>query len=160
MKKNLYRSLPGTCMSSSAGIGVICWWYWSKRTFILVKKNLFLCPPAACIPRLGGRPLLWRSILVKKNLFISQKKPFHVSTEACNLRRCTHSCPCKVPGPPSWVLDAIGQPGLSLSLAGAVSMETLGLSGHLVAYSPVKLDMSACWLAPSLCFLACEKGFF
>ena len=117
-------------MSSSAGIGVICWWYWSKGTFILVTKNLFLCPPAACIPSLGGCPLLLRSTLVKKRIFSSQKKPFHVSTEACNRRRCTNSCPCKVPGPSSWVLDAIGQTGLSLLLAGAVSMELLGPRGQ------------------------------
>ena len=76
VKKNLYRSLPGTCMSSSGGIGIICWWYSSKRTFILVKKNLFLCPSAACIPSLGGCPLLSRSTLVKKNMFISQQKTF------------------------------------------------------------------------------------
>ena len=76
VKQNLYRSLPGTCMSSSAGIGVICWWYWSKRTFILVKKNIFLCPPAACILSLGGCPLLLRSTLIKKNSFINQKNIF------------------------------------------------------------------------------------
>ena len=64
-------------MSSSAGIGVICWWYWSKRTFILVEKKRFLCPPAASIPSLVGCPLLVRSTLVKKNLlFISQKNTF------------------------------------------------------------------------------------
>ena len=83
-------------------------------------------PPAACIPSLGVYPPHPRSALVKKNISVSQKKPFHVSTEACNLRRCTYSCPCRVQGAPSLVLDAIGQPGLSLSLAGAVSMELLG----------------------------------
>ena len=134
-------------MSSSGGIGIICWWYWSKRTFILVKKNIFLCPPAACIPVLGGCPLLSRSTLVKKNIFISQKKPFHVSTEACNLGRCTHSCPCKVPGPPSWVLHAIGQPSLSLSLAGAVSPELLGPRGQ---YGDMKSSESG-----YVCLLAC-----
>ena len=112
-------------------------WNWRHLLVVLVKKNnyfsqknIFLCPPAACIPSLGDCPLLSRSTLVKKNLFICQKKPFHVSTEACNLRRCTNSCPCKVPGPSSWVLDAIGQPGLSLFLAGAVSMELLGPRGQ------------------------------
>ena len=134
-------------MSSSAGIGVICWWYWSKRTFILVKKNLFLCPPAPRVPSSRGCPLLSRSTLVKKNLFISQKKPFHVSTKACNLRRCTHSCPRKVPGPPSWVLDAIGQPGLSLSLAGAVSMELLGPHGQYGGIQSSKIGY--------VCLLAC-----
>ena len=160
VKKNLYRSLPGTCMSSSGGIGIICWWYWSKRTFILVKKNLFLCPPAACIPSLGGCPLLSRSTLVKKNIFISQKKPFHVSTEACNLGRCTHSCPCKVPGPPSWVLDAIGQPGLSLSLAGAVSMELLGPRGQYGGIQFSKIGY-VCLLACTLSVLpGLRKRFF
>ena len=145
-KKNLYRSLLGTCMSSSAGIGVICWWYWSKRTFIFVKKNIFLCPPAACIPSLGGCPLLLRSTLAKKKI-ISQKKPFHVSTEACNPRRCTNSCPCKVPGPSSWVLDAVGQPGLSLFLAGAVSMELLGPRGQYDGIQSNKIGY--------VCLLAC-----
>ena len=147
-------------MSSSGGIGIICWWYWSKRTFILVKKNLFLCPPAACIPSLGGCPLLSRSTLVKKNIFITQKKPFHVSTEACNLGRCTHSCPCKVPGPPSWVLDAIGQPGLSLSLAGAVSMELLGPRGQYGGIQFSKIGY-VCLLACTLSVLpGLRKRFF
>ena len=141
-------------------------WDWNHLLVVLVIKifnlnqtHIFLCPPAACIPSLVGCPLLVRSTLVTKNCFISQTKPFHVSTEACNLQRCTHSCPCKVPGPLSWVLDAIDQPGLSLSLAGAVSMELSGPRGQY-GDSPVKLDMSACCLAPSLCFLACGRGFF
>ena len=137
-------------MSSSAGIGVICWWYWSKRTFILVKKHFFLCPPAACIPSLGGRPLLLSSTLVKKNCFINQKRHFHVSTEACNLRRCTNSCPCKVPGPSSWVLDTIGQAGqphLPLFLTGAVSMEHLGPHGQYDGIQSSKIGY--------VCLLAC-----
>ena len=155
-------------MSSSGGIGVICWWYWSKKTFILVKKNVFLCPPAACIPSLGGCPLHLGSTLVKKNIFISQKNPFHVSTEACNLRRCTHSCPCKVPRASSWVLDAIGQPGLSLSLAGAVSMELLGPRGQYGGIQSSKIGyvcLLACTLSvlPGLrkrCFLTNKKVLF
>ena len=147
-------------MSSSGGIRVICWWYWSKRTFILVKKNLFLCPPAACIPSLGGCPLLSRSTLVKKNIFISQKKPFHVSTKACNLRRCTHSFPRQVQGPPSWVLDAIGQPGLSLFLAGAVSMELLGPRGQYDGRQSSKIGY-VCLLACTLSVLpGLRKRFF
>ena len=158
-QKNIYRSLSGTCMSSSGGIGVICWWYWSKRTFILVKK-LFLCPPAPCVPSLRGCPLLSRSTLVKKNIFISQKKPFHVSTKACNLRKCTHSCLRKVPGPPSWVLDAIGQPGLSLSLAGAVSMELLGPRGQYDGRQSSKI-WYVCLLACTLSVLpGLRKTFF
>ena len=134
-------------MSSSAGIGIICCWYWSKRTFILVKKNLFLCPPATCSPSLGGCPLLLRSTLVKKNIFISEKKPFCVSTEVCNLRRCTNSCPCKVPGPSSWVLDTIGQPRLPLFLTGAVSMELLGPRGQYDGIQSSKIGY--------VCLLAC-----
>ena len=49
---------------------------WSNKTFILVKKNLFLCPPAACIPSLGGCPLHSGSTLVKKTHFYSSKKTF------------------------------------------------------------------------------------
>ena len=147
-------------MSSSGGIGVICWWYWSKRTFILVKKNLFLCPPAACIPSLGGCPLHSRSTLVKKYICISQDKPFHVSTEACNFRRCTYSCPCRVPVAPSWVLDAIGQPGLSLSLAGAVSMELLGPRGQYGGIQSSKIGY-VCLLACTLSVLpGLRKRFF
>ena len=147
-------------MSSSGGIGVICWWYWSKRTFILVKKNLFLCPPAACSPSLGGCPLLFRFTLVKKNIFISQKKPFRVSTEVCNLRRCTNSCPCKVPWPLSWVLDAIGQPGLSLFLAGAVSTELLGPRGQYDGRQSSKIGY-VCLLACTLSVLpGLRKMFF
>ena len=147
-------------MSSSGGIGIICWWYWSKRTFILVKKNLFLCPPAACIPSLGGCPLLSRSTLVKENLFTSQKKPFHVSTEACNLRRCTYSCPCRVQGAPSCVLDAIAQSGLSLSLAGAVSMELLGPRGQYGGIQFSKIGY-VCLLACTLSVLpGLRKRFF
>ena len=129
-------------------------WNWHHLLVVLVKKNLcfsqksfFLCPPAACIPVLGGCPLLSRSTLVKKNIFISQKKPFHVSTEACNLRRCTYSCPCRVQQAPSWVLDAIGQSGLSLSLAGAVSMELLGPRGQYGGIQFSKIGY--------VCLLAC-----
>ena len=142
-------------------------WNWHHLLVVLVKKNFylsqktfFLCPPAACIPSLGGCPLLSRSTLVKKNIFISQKKPFHVSTEACNLGRCTHSCPCKVPGPPSWVLDAIGQPGLSLSLAGAVSMELLGPRGQYGGIQFSKIGY-VCLLACTLSVLpGLRKRFF
>ena len=138
-------------------------WNWHHLLVVLVKKNLYFSQkkhfPVSTSSLHSQFRWLSPSLEVhigQKNRFISQKKHFHVSTEACNLRRCTYSCPCKVPGPPSWVLDAIGQPGLSLFLAGAVSMEPLGPRGQ---YGPVKLDMSACWLAPSLCFLACGKGF-
>ena len=141
-------------MSSSAGVGVFCWWYWSK-TFILVKKNIFLCPPAACSPSLGGCPLLFRFTLVKRNIFISQKKPFCVSTEVCNLRRCTNSCPCKLPGPSSWVLDSIGQAGqphLPLFLTGAVSMELLGPRGQYDGIQTSKI-LVVCLLACTLSVL-------
>ena len=132
-------------------------WNWRHLLVELVKKNLYvckktkiLCPPAACIPSLGGCPLLSRSTFVNKNVFIRQKTHFHVSTEACNLSRCTYSCPCKVPGPPSWVLDAVGQPGLSLSLAGAVSMELLGPSGQYGGIQSSKIGyvcLQACTLS-------------
>ena len=142
-------------------------WNWLHLLMVLVKRNIyfsqesiFLCPPAACIPSLGGCPLLSRSTLVKKNIFISQKKHFHVSTEACNLGRCTHSCPCKVPEPPSWVLDAIGQPGLSLSLAGAVSMELLGPRGQYGGIQFSKIG-HVCLLACTLSVLpGLRKMFF
>ena len=146
-------------MSSSAGIGIICWWYWSKRTFILVNKHIFLCPPAACILSLVGCPILVRTTLVK-NISISQKQSFHVSTEACNLRRCTNSCPCKVPGPSSCVLDAIGQPSLSLFLAGAVSMELLGPRGQYDGRQSSKIGY-VCLLACTLSVLpGLRKKFF
>ena len=118
-----------------------------KRTFILVNKNLFLCPPATCSPSLGCCPLLLRSTLVKKNIFISEKKHFCASTEVCNLRRCTNSCPCKVPGPSSWVLDTIGQPRLPLFLTGAVSMELLGPRGQYDGIQSSKIGY--------VCLLAC-----
>ena len=150
-------------------------WNWRHLLVVLVKKNLyfsqknlFLCPPAACIPSLGGCPLHSGSTLVKKNLFISQKKPFHVFTEAGNLRRCTYSCPCRVPVALSWVLDAIGQPGLSLSLAGAVSMELLGPRGQYGGIQSSKIGyvcLLACTLSvlPGLlktCFLTNKNVLF
>ena len=128
-------------------------WNWHHLLVVLVKKNLyfsqknfFLCPPATCSPSLGGCPLLLRSTLVKKTSLLVNK-PFHVSTEACNLRRCTNSCPCKVPGPSPSVLDAIGRPGLSLFLAGAVSMELLGLRGQYGCIQSGKIGY--------VCLLAC-----
>ena len=129
-------------------------WDWHHLLVVLVKKNLyfnkkniFLCPPAACIPSLVGCPLLVRSTLVKKHIFISQKKPFHVSTEACNLRRRTNSCSCKVPGPSSWVLDAIGQPCLSLFLRRAAFIELLEPRGQYDCIHSNKIG--------NVCLLAC-----
>ena len=112
-------------------------WNWRHLLVVLVTKNLYFSQkkhfPVSTSSLHSQFKWLSPSLEVhigQKNMFISQTQPFHVSTEACSLGRCTHSCPCKVPGPPSWVLDAIGQPGLSLSLAGAVSMQLLGPHGQ------------------------------
>ena len=134
-------------MSSSAGIGIICWWYWSKRMCVLVKKKHFPAYTSSLHSHFRWlSPSLEVHIGQEKYVYDS-KKPFHVSTEACNLKRCTHSCPCKVPGPPSWVLDAIGQPGLSLSLAAAVPMELVGPRGQ---YGCIQFNKIG-----HVCLLAC-----
>ena len=83
-----------------------------------------------------------------------------MSTKACNLRRCTYSCPCKVPGPPSWLLDAIGQRGLSLFMAGALSMELLGPRGQCGGMHSGKIGY-VCLLACTLSLVhGLRKRFF
>ena len=142
-------------------------WNWHHLLVILVKKNLYFSQKKPFPVSTGSLHSQFRWLspslevhIGQKNLFISQKKPFHVATEACNLGRCTHSCPCKVPGPPSWVLDAIGQPGLSLSLAGAVSMELLGPRGQYGGIQFSKIGY-VCLLACTLSVLpGLRKRFF
>ena len=134
-------------------------WNWRHLLVVLVKKNLYFSqkkPFPVSTSSLHSQ-VRWSSPSLEvhigqKNLFISQKKPFHVSTEACNLRRSTYSCPCRVQGAPSWVLDAIGQSGLSLSLAGAVSMELLGTHGQYGDIQPRKIGY--------VCLLACTLFIF
>ena len=82
-----------------------------KKTFILVKKNLFMGLPAAPLPFCRSILAKQTCLLVKKNIFFSQKKPFRVSTEAYNPRQCTHPYSSRVQWAPSWVLDAGGQSG-------------------------------------------------
>ena len=111
--------------------------------------------PAASSPVSAGCPQHSRAILVKKNIFISKKKPFLVSTGACTLRKCTYPYPGRVQGAPSLVLDAISQPGLSLPLE-LLPGSSYGHAANVVAYSQVKVDMIAdghIWLQ-KVCLLA------
>ena len=55
--------------------------HWSKRTFMLVRKNLYRSLPGTCISSLGGTSLSADSIGQRKPLFCS-KTAFHVSTSS------------------------------------------------------------------------------
>ena len=67
-------------MSSSAGIGIICWWYRSKRTFILVKKNVYRSLPGTCMSSSAGIGIICWWYWSKRTFYFSQKKHFSVST--------------------------------------------------------------------------------
>ena len=65
-----------------------------------------------------------------------------MSTEACTLRKCTYPYPGRVQGVPSLVLEATGQPGLSLPLE-LPPGSSYGHTANMEAYSLVKVDMNA-----------------
>ena len=122
---------------SNGNLHVQLSWNWRHLLVVLVKKNFyfsqkkhFSVSTSSLQSQSGWLSPSLQVHLGQKKHFYQSKKHFCVSTEVCNLRRCTNACPCKVPGPSSWVLDTIGQPGLSLFLTLAVSMELLEPRGH------------------------------
>ena len=84
-QKNIYFSQKTHFWMSTINIHVqlrwklsICWWYWSKKTFILVKKNLFMGLPAAPLPFCRSILAKQTCLLVKKNIFLVKKNIFEM----------------------------------------------------------------------------------